>query len=119
MSARCPTSVRCKAPLGCVCPMKCKQPKSTLPPMVGEGSRSSLARRHSTSHSRVHTGPEGWLLAERPVPTPTSQEPSTDEPRPPDDIAKQEVAEEQEAEETKYWFSSLPPDTSLERLVTL
>ena len=23
--------------------------------------------RHSTSHSRVHTGPEGWLLAERPV----------------------------------------------------
>ncbi len=23
---------------------------------------------HSTSHSRVHTGPEGWLLAERPVP---------------------------------------------------
>jgi hypothetical protein len=23
---------------------------------------------HSTSHSRVHTGPQGWLLAERPVP---------------------------------------------------
>ena len=23
---------------------------------------------HSTSHSRVYTGPEGWLLAERPVP---------------------------------------------------
>jgi SRSO17 transposase len=23
---------------------------------------------HSTSHSRVHTGPAGWLLAERPVP---------------------------------------------------
>ncbi len=75
--------------------------------------------RHSTSHSRVHTGPEGWLLAERPVPTPTSQEPSTDEPRPSDDTAQQEVAEEQEAEQTKYWFSTLPPDTSLERLVTL
>src|SRR6266581_3162760 len=42
--------------------------------------------RHSTSHSRVHTGPEGWLLAERPVavPVPKSQEPST-EPVPLDD----------------------------------
>ena len=74
---------------------------------------------HSTSHSRVHTGPEGWLLAERPVPAPTSQEPSTDEPRPADDTVKQEAAEEPEVEKTKYWFSSLPPQTSLERLVTL
>ena len=65
--------------------------------------------RHSTSHSRVHTGPEGWLLAERPVPAPKRQEPATDEPRPPDDTAKQEAAEEKEAEETKYWFSSLAP----------
>jgi Transposase DDE domain len=32
---------------------------------------------------------------------------------------KQEAAENQEAEETKYWFSSLAPQTSLERLVTL
>lgn len=75
--------------------------------------------RHSTSHSRVHTGPEGWLLAERPMPASQSQEPSTDEPRPSDDAAKQKVAEEKEAEETKYWFSTLPRDTSLERLVTL
>jgi SRSO17 transposase len=75
--------------------------------------------RHSTSHSRVHTGPEGWLLAERPVPAPPSQEPSTHESLPQDDTAKQEAAGEQEAEETKYWFSSLPPQTSLERLVTL
>jgi hypothetical protein len=75
--------------------------------------------RHSTSHSRVHTGPAGWLLAERPVPAPKRQEPSTDEPVPADDTATPEEAEEQEAEETKYWFSSLPPDTSLERLVPL
>ena len=76
--------------------------------------------RHSTSHSRVHTGPEGWLLAERPVtvPVPKSQEPST-EPVPLDDTAQQEAAGAQEADETKYWFSTLPPDTSLERLVTL
>jgi len=75
--------------------------------------------RHSTSHSRVQTGPEGWLLAERPVPTPKPQEPSLDESGPLDDPATQEVAQEPEAPETKYWFSTLPPDTSLERLVTL
>ena len=75
--------------------------------------------RHSTSHSRVHTGPEGWLLAERSVPTPQSHEPATDEARSPDDTAQQEAAGEQEALQIKYWFSTLPPDTSLERLVTL
>src|SRR5438132_914438 len=68
--------------------------------------------RHSTSHSRVRTGPEGWLLAERPVavPVPKSQELSTTEPVPPDDTAQQEAAGEHEADETKYWFSTLPPD---------
>ena len=75
--------------------------------------------RHSTSHSRVYTGPEGWLLAERPVPTPRSQEPANTEPLPQDDTAKQEAAREKEAEETKYWFSSLPPETELPQLVTL
>jgi len=75
--------------------------------------------RHSTSHSRVHTGPEGWLLAERCVSAPKSQEPSTDEPVSPVDTSKPEVAEEQEAPEIKYWFSSLPPQTELSRLVTL
>jgi SRSO17 transposase len=75
--------------------------------------------RHSTSHSRVHTGPEGWLLAERPVCAPKSQEPSTDEPVSSVDTSKPEVAGEQAAPEIKYWFSSLPPQTSLERLVTL
>jgi SRSO17 transposase len=75
--------------------------------------------RHSTSHSRVHTGPEGWLLAERSVPTPQSHEPATDEARSPDDTAQQEAAGEQEALQIKYWFSTLPPYISLERLATL
>ena len=74
---------------------------------------------HSTSHSRVHTGPQGWLLAERPVSVPTSQEPSTDEPVSPADTSKPEVTREQEAPEIKYWFSSLPPETSIARLITL
>jgi hypothetical protein len=65
--------------------------------------------RHSTSHSRVQTGPEGWLLAERPVPEEENdkQAPSGTEPS------------EQKAETIKYWFSTLPPETSLERLVTV
>jgi SRSO17 transposase len=68
---------------------------------------------HSTSHSRVSTGPEGWLLAERPVPALKSQEPSTNELLAPDDPGQREAAEEKEAEETKYWFSSLPLETEL------
>jgi hypothetical protein len=64
---------------------------------------------HSTSHSRVHTGPEGWLLAERPVP-----EAVVDDP-PPTPIEPQE----KEVEKVKYWFSVLPPETSLQRLVLL
>jgi SRSO17 transposase len=74
---------------------------------------------HSTSHSRVSTGPEGWLLAARPVPAPQSQEPSTNEPLPQDDPGQQEAAEEKEAEETKYCFSSLSPEIELSHLVTL
>src|SRR5215467_10744937 len=58
---------------------------------------------HSTSHSRVHTGPEGWLLAERPVPAQST----SDEPL------------EKEEEQIKYWFSVLPKETSLPRLVLL
>ena len=46
----------------------------------------------SASHARITTGIEGWLLAERPAP-----------------------GEEGDA---KYYFSNLPADTSLERLVT-
>jgi len=63
--------------------------------------------RHSTSHSRVHTGPEGWLLAERPVPEAVAD----DSPAAP--------VEEQEEEPIKYWFSVLPEDASLQRLVLL
>jgi hypothetical protein len=71
------------------------------------------SQRHSTSHSRVHTGPEGWLLAERCVPAPTSQEPATDELVPQEDTAAQKAAEGQEAEKTKYCFSSLLVHTFL------
>ena len=64
---------------------------------------------HSTSHSRVHTGPEGWLLAERPVPeaVPENGQATAAEPQ------------EKEEEQIKYWFSVLPEDTSLSRLVLL
>ena len=69
-------------------------------------SGSSL---HSTSHSRVHTGPEGWLLAERPVPAARAADaqPSSAEPQ------------QQEEEQIKYWFSVLPPEASLQRLILL
>src|SRR5260221_220158 len=69
-------------------------------------TRSAL---HSTSHSRVHTGPEGWLLAERPVPGAMADDsqPSSVEPQ------------EKEEEKLKYWFSVLPKETSLQRLVLL
>jgi SRSO17 transposase len=64
---------------------------------------------HSTSHSRVHTGPQGWLVAERPVP-----EAAADHPQP----APVE-AQEKEEDKIKYWFSALPEGASLQQLVLL
>jgi SRSO17 transposase len=64
---------------------------------------------HSTSHSRVHTGPEGWLLAERPVPETVEASPQS----------AQDAPKEKEKEKIKYWFSVLPEDASLQRLVLL
>ena len=64
---------------------------------------------HSTSHSRVHTGPEGWRLPERPVSDAVADD---EQPTPVEPQKKEE-------EKIKYWFSVLPEDASLQRLVLL
>jgi SRSO17 transposase len=64
---------------------------------------------HSTSHSRVYTVPEGWLLAERPVSEAVADDGQPTPVKP----------EEKEEEQIKYWYSVLPQDASLQRLVLL
>jgi SRSO17 transposase len=78
----------------------------TLAIRVHWATGSSL---HSTSHSRVHTGPEGWLLAERSVPEAVAGE---------EQSSPVELPEKEEVK-IKYWFSMLPKETSLQRLVLL
>ncbi len=65
--------------------------------------------RHSTSHSRVQTGPQGWLMAERPVP---GADPFDQTPPP-------EEKSDKKPDQTTYRFSTLPPETTLHRLVLL
>jgi SRSO17 transposase len=76
------------------------------------------AQVHSTTHHRVHTGPQGWLLAERPVPPPNATE-QTVPAATPEKRRSRRSRKEKPKDPTKYWFSTLPAETSLERLVTL
>lgn len=71
---------------------------------------------HSTTHHRVHTGPEGWLLAERPVPPADAAEQTAPTATP---QKKRRRSKQKPKDPTKYWFSTLPQDATLEHLVTL
>ena len=62
--------------------------------------RATGSDRHSTTHERVLTAQEGWLIAERPL-RPAEGEDLPDE------------------EEQKYYYSSLEAGVSLERLAAL
>ena len=61
--------------------------------------RATGSDRHNTTHERVLTAQEGWLIAERPL-------------RP----AEEDLPDE---EELKYYYSSLEAGVSLERLAAL
>jgi SRSO17 transposase len=64
--------------------------------------RATGSDRHSTTHERVVTAAEGWLIAERPLGHSEKRE----------DLPGEE-------EELKYYYSSLGADVSLERLAAL
>jgi SRSO17 transposase len=63
--------------------------------------RATGSDRHSTTHERVVTAEEGWLIAERPLRRSEKREDLPDE------------------EELKYYYSSLEAGVSLERLAAL
>jgi SRSO17 transposase len=63
--------------------------------------RATGSDRHSTTHERVLTAQEGWLIAERPLRRSAEDNKSGEE------------------EELKYYYSSLSADVSLERLAAL
>ena len=65
--------------------------------MALRAHRATGSSRHSTTHERVVTAAEGWLIAERPL---------------------RRAAEEGE-EEVKYYYGTLGADVSLERLAAL
>ena len=62
--------------------------------------RATGSPRHSTTHERVVTAEEGWLVAERP-------------------LRRSEGEDLPGEEELKYYYSSLDADVSLERLAAL
>ena len=75
--------------------------KGTLSKQVGavRMHRATGSPRHSTTHERVLTAEEGWLIAERPL--------------------RSEGEDLPGEEELKYYYSSLGAEVSLERLATL
>lgn len=62
--------------------------------------RATGSSRHSTTHERVVTAAEGWLIAERP-------------------LRRSEGKDLPGEEDLKYYYSSLEADVSLERLAAL
>lgn len=62
--------------------------------------RATGSPRHSTTHERVVTAQEGWLIAERP-------------------LRRSEGEDLPDEEELKYYYSSLEAGVSLERLAAL